>query len=69
VCCLLSTACCLLTTVELDKHGQLVRNRGLGNVQKMVILGDLGREKEGQKGVFWASKPEIRRLFACGRGD
>ena len=68
MCCLLSTACCLLTTVELDKHGQLVRNRGLGNVQKMVILGDLGREKEGQKGVFWASEAGNKAPFCVREG-
>ena len=35
---------------------------------KGVIFGGFGREKRGQKGVFWASKAGEKALFGVRKG-
>ena len=42
--------------------------RGAEMGRKWVIFGGLGREKRGQKGVFWASKAGKKALFCVSEG-
>ena len=70
--CLLPCAYCLLAVWARAggvNMGILSEQRGAEMCAKWVIFGGFGREKRGQKGVFWASEAGKRRFFAYRRGD
>ena len=48
--------------------GKLSETRGAEMCAKWAIFGGFGREKRGQKGVFWAPEAGKKALFAYRRG-
>ena len=50
-------------------NGQVVRNLGLGNVRKRVILGGFLAKEGSKKGSFWPKKRGKRPVFELRRGN